>query len=277
MSAKAPLQLENVQKTLLLPLWGRAVETQKKKPLLHDPAAAEIIGKIDYNFSRIALYMSPITRLAWIARSLLCDRTIRNFLRQHPSAAIVNIGCGMDTTFERVDNGTLSWYDLDLPPVISLRRELLREDVRRKFLATSFLDDGWFRQLNTDDGVMFIAAGVFYYFDENDIRKFFNRLADNFPDCEVLFDACSPLGVRVANRKVIESSGMGESARLRWGINSAKEIRRWDPRFVLVDEYPLFKYLNWRLKFREMAGTFFSDRLNIMFMAHLRLAERSWR
>lgn len=273
MSTKIPVQLENVQKTLLLPLWGRAAETQKKKPILLDTTAVDIIKKIDYDFSRIALNISPISQLGWIARSLHIDRTIKQFMGKHPQATIVNIGCGLDTTFERIDNGKVYWYDLDLPAVISLRREFIRENERRKFLAYSFLDDTWFRQLRVVDSIMFIAAGVFYYFEENDIKNFFIKLADIFPDSEVVFDACSPLGVRVANKKVIQSGGMDESAVLKWGVESARKIQQWDSRFILVDEYQIFRNMKRSLSFKNKVGTLLSDTLNIMFMVHLRFSK----
>ncbi len=273
MPAKIPIQLKNVEKTLLLPLWGRAVEAQKKRPLLVDAAAVEIMKKIDYDFSTIALNISPITQLGWIARSIHIDRALKKFLQQHPRATIVNIGCGLDTTFERVDNGSLTWYDLDLPPVISLRRELIHENERRKFLACSFLDETWFRDLKIGDGIMFIAAGVFYYFEESDIRKFFIDLAENCPGSEIVFDACSPLGVRVANKKVIEGGGMDEGAILKWGLESANNIRQWDKRIVVAAEYRIFKNFKRRLSLRNKAGTMFSDLLNIMFMAHIRFAK----
>ena len=274
MPAKIPLQLENVQKSLLLPLWGRAVETQKEKPLLADAAAVEIIERIDYDFSRIALNISPISQLSWITRSLHIDRTIKRFIGKHPRATIVNIGCGLDTTFERIDNGKLCWYDLDLPSVISLRRKFIHEGARRKFLAHSFLDDTWFQQLSIVDGIMFVAAGVFYYFEENDIKKFFKNLADTFPNSEVVFDACSPFGVRVANKKVIQDGGMDENAVLKWGFESAGEIRQWDSRIILVDEYRIFKNMKRSLSFRNKVGTFISDRLNIMFIVHLRFSKQ---
>src|SRR5215468_8482667 len=106
-------ELRSVQKTLLLPLWGRAVEARKARPFLLDATADRIITGIDYDFSAIARNISYITRLARIARSLHTDRTTRTFLDRHPEATVVNLGCGLDTTFERVDNGRLRWFDLD--------------------------------------------------------------------------------------------------------------------------------------------------------------------
>jgi O-methyltransferase involved in polyketide biosynthesis len=270
MSRKLSIHLENVQETLLLPLWGRAVEAQKKKPLLIDTAAVDIINAIDYDFSTIARNINPISQLAWIARSLHIDRTIRQFLQEHPSATIVNIGCGFDTTFERVDNGMLTWYDLDLPDVIELRKVFLPEGERRKFLASSFLDDLWLHHLKIVDGIFFASAGVFYYFEEEEIKNFFIKLAGLFPKGEMLFDASSEFGVKVANKKVIEGGGMDKSAMLRWGCDSAQTIRKWDDRIALDEEYPLFAGIKRKLGFGNMIGTAFSDLMHIMRMIHLR-------
>lgn len=272
MPEKIAIDLGSVQKTLLLPLWGRAVETRKQKPLLIDTAAVQIIEKINYDFSTITNNMSEITRLAWIVRCLHIDRTIEQFLLRHPKAAIVNIGCGLDTTFNRIDNGSLKWYNLDLPDVIELRKNLIPEPKRSVCIAGSFLDENWFHQVTVDDSVLLIAAGVFYYFDEAEIKKFFIQLADIFPGSEIIFDAASPFGMKVANKKVIEAGGMDKTAFLKWGIETAKRIQTWDKRITLIDEYPMFKGMKKGLSFRNKYGTFLSDLLNIMFMVQLQFS-----
>jgi O-methyltransferase involved in polyketide biosynthesis len=271
MPEKTAIELGSVQKTLLLPLWGRALETRKQRPLMVDKLAAEIIDKIDFDFTVIANNMSEITRLAWIARCLHIDRTIGQFLTHHPKASIINIGCGLDTTFNRVDNGMRLWYDLDLQDVIALRKKLLKETERSRCIACSFLEDGWLSEVTNDQGVMFIAAGVFYYFTEDEIKGFFRKVADKFPQSELIFDIASVLGVRVANKKVIEAGGMDQQAVLKWGIDSARKIQDWDGRIMVVDEYPMFKNMKKNLSFRNAYGTFWSDRLKIMSMAHLKI------
>jgi O-methyltransferase involved in polyketide biosynthesis len=139
MAEKTNIDLGNVQITLLLPLWGRAIETQNPDPLLTDKMASDIINKINYDFTRISNNIHPVTQHEWIARSIHIDRTIKEFLIKYPEAVIVNIGCGLDTTFDRIDNGKLKWFDLDLPDVIKLRRKFIPEGDRRKFISCSFL------------------------------------------------------------------------------------------------------------------------------------------
>jgi len=166
---KIKVELGKVQKTLLLPLWGRAIESQKKDPRLIDKMAVEIINKIDYNFTTITKNMSWVSQFSWVARSLHIDKTILEFIKGKPKATIVNIGCGLDTTFERIDNGQILFYDLDLPDVINLRKQFFQKNERRKTISCSFLEDKWLSQLGAKDGILFIAAGVFYYFDEKQI------------------------------------------------------------------------------------------------------------
>lgn len=270
MSATNPIELGSVQKTLLLPLWGRAVETGSRHPLLVDDAAARIIASLDYDFSTIARNMSPISQLCWITRSLHMDRTVREFLERHPDATIVDLGCGLDTTFERVDNGRLRWYDLDLPDVIELRRRFIQESGRRTFLACSILDDGWLRQLEAADSIFFLAAGVFYYFEERQVHGLLSKLADTFPGSQLMFDAASPLGVKVANKKVIAAGGMDEGAILRWGLERAKDLESWDSRIAVVAEYPIFRNMKRGVSLQKKWGMLLSDFLRIMSMIHLR-------
>lgn len=269
MATANPAMLGSVQKTLLLPLWGRAVETRKPHPLLVDSAAVRIIDSIAYDFSTIAAHISFLSQLSWVARSLHIDRTIHQFLARCPSATIVNLGCGLDTTFERVDNGRLCWYDLDLPDVIELRSHYIQQGPRRQFIAASILDDVWMNSLANVDSVLFVAAGVLYYFSESEVKTVLRKLADRFPGSELVFDACSPRGVKMANKRVIRAAGMDEDAQLKWGLTKAADICAWDPRFTVLAEYPKFHGIKRTFTLKEKFGTLISDALRIMTMVHL--------
>jgi len=269
MTEKININLGNVQKTLFLPLWGRAEETKKKKPMLVDQTAARIIEQVDYDFSQMTRNMDELSQIAWIKRSLICDQVIREFLTSYPEGTIVNIGCGLDTTFDRIDNGKLKWYDLDLEDVIELRRKFIQESERRKFIASSFLDKEWLEGIEVKGNVLFFAAGVLYYFEEDQIKEFILRLADRFPGSEVLFDVASPIGVRVANKKVVESSGLDERSHLKWGLENKKVIPAWDSRIKIIRSYYYFQTL--RIGLRNILLGMLSDYLGIQYMLHLKL------
>jgi O-methyltransferase involved in polyketide biosynthesis len=271
MYAKISIELGNVQKTLFLPLYGRALETQKAHPLLSDPTAVRIIESVDYDFTTIARNVSELSLIAWITRSRCTDTAIRQFLQTHPRATIVNIGCGLDTTFERIDNGTLRWYDLDLPDVIELRRKFIQETPRRTFLACSFLEEDWLKDIEVTDNVMFIVDGVFYYFSEAEVREFFLRLVKYFPGSELFCDLSSPFGVKVANKQVISNTGLDEKSYLTWGIRDPHEILHWDTRLKILAVLYYFRESprQYPLNIRLIGA--FSDLMKIQYMVHFKI------
>ena len=106
MTLKFNPEVGSIQQTLFLPLWGRAVKSQKKHPRLVDATAVKIIERVNIDFSQAAANLDEITRIAWISRSLICDRVIRNFISAYPNGTVVNIGCGLDTTFTALITGS---------------------------------------------------------------------------------------------------------------------------------------------------------------------------
>jgi O-methyltransferase involved in polyketide biosynthesis len=273
LSEKIHIELGDVQKTLLLPLWGRAVETQKTTPLLIDHTATEIMKKIDYDFSEGTKHLSAISQLGWIVRSFHIDTMITQLIEKYPTSTIVNIGCGLDTTFDRIDNGQLSWYDVDLPDVIALRRKLIPEHKRRTCIASSFLSHDWLTQLTIQEKVLFIAAGVLYYFAEHQIKEFLTHLAEGFPGGEIVFDASSPVGIKMANKMVITASGMDEKSFLKWGLKRAKTLELWDRRIKIVEEYPMFRTVKNRFKLKDRIMAWFSDVFKIQYMVHVQFVK----
>jgi O-methyltransferase involved in polyketide biosynthesis len=271
MAEKIKIQLGKVQETLLLPLWGRAVETQKKSPRLIDYKALEIIETIDYDFSIISKNINPLVQYAWVARCHHFDGIIRKFLESHPSGTIMNIGCGMDTTFERIDNGKVRFYDFDLPDVISLRKNFFQETDRRHLMTGSLLDTGWFKEIDFSGGIMFLIAGVLYYFEAAQVKQFFLSLADYFHHYEAVFDSASPLGVKASNKKVLESGGMDKSAVLKWGIKTSSEIAAWDNRIEILSEFPMYTNMKKGFPLNMKFAFWISDILKIMSIIHIKV------
>lgn len=112
--------LSGVCETLLIPLYYRALESRCPDPLIQDPKAAEFVERVDYDFSK---FESPgEERVFAVMRARHFVQAVREFLSKHPDGSAVDIGCGLDTPFERVDNGTMGWYGLD-PEVIERRRQ----------------------------------------------------------------------------------------------------------------------------------------------------------
>jgi O-methyltransferase involved in polyketide biosynthesis len=192
---KVKINLSGISRTLLTPLWERAQFSKEHSSLFNDPKAIEIVDKLDYDFpmSPQIPFLSHLS-LLFAARAKQFDDAINAYIIKHPRASLVNIGCGLDTTFYRIDNGFIHWYDLDLPRVIELRKQLIPETERSTCIAKSILDPTWCKDLrNTDDGVFMIAGGVLMYFEESMVTQFFSLIADNLAGGEIVFDAPSKL------------------------------------------------------------------------------------
>jgi len=269
MKNKLAVELGNVQKTLLLPLWGRAIESRKTFPLLIDRKAVEIIEELDYDFDAMGKNLQELTKAAWVIRCLQADIVIKEFLKKYPSASIANIGCGLDTTFSRVDNGQINWYDLDLPDVIELRRNLIPIGDRQEALPFSlFHYDDWVDKIDKSNNVFLLSLGVLYYFGEASIRGFFRKMADSFPGAEMFIDLSSPFGLKAANKLVIKNSGMDESSFLKWGCKDARTITTWDDRIEIVKVYPFFAGRRYPVKSKFKA--LLLDILKLQYMCHIR-------
>ena len=129
MSETKSLTLSGVPETLLIPLYNRAMESQRPDAMVKDEKAVELVTKMPLDFSRVR--QIPMTELLKVMRIMFTrefDRYARDFLDRHPGAVVVHLGCGLDSRFERVDNGYVEWYDLDLPEVIDLRRKYLGDE-----------------------------------------------------------------------------------------------------------------------------------------------------
>src|SRR5512136_2443525 len=188
--------LNAVSQTLLIPLYFRALESQRPDALVRDPKAVELVGQLNYDFSGVQRMKNE--QVNFLLRMREFDRLARAFLAEHPGGVIVDLGCGLDTRFERVDNGQVNWYGLDLPEVIELRKEMLEETPRSHFIGCSVLDFSWMDALSGQAGkpILFLAEAMLVYLKEADVRRLVTALAERFPGADLVCDAYSPVVVR---------------------------------------------------------------------------------
>ncbi|MDR2794076.1 MAG: class I SAM-dependent methyltransferase [Treponema sp.] len=264
--------LQGVQKTALLPLWGRAVFSRLYPEILDDKESIRIINDLDYNFSEIEKAFGEYGGLCYIIRCRKIDAVIKRFVQEHPNATVVNIGAGFDTAFSRVDNGTIRWYDIDLIDVITLRKKIIPEGPRNTCIAKSIFDYSWIKDVhfNAEDGILFVSGGVFVYFMEDDVRNLFITLADNFPAGELYFDGQIKAALRVSNGMVKKSGHKG--AVMRFYINNPNVFTSWSPLLHLKSAEPYFKNIkrDARWKISTAMNMLFSDLLKMVNFYYLK-------
>ena len=247
MNDKIEVRLEGVPQTLLLPLLGRAKISQESYSPIKDTKAIELVQALNYDFSYL-LKQVGVATLFWMARAWHFDEAIKHYLKQHPAAVIVNLGAGLDTTFSRVDNGQLTWVDIDLPEVIALRQKLLPPSPREHYIAKSILDFSWIddiKQYGSD--FFFFAGGVFMYFTEAENKLIFSELAARFPRAELIFDSISKQGMIHASR-MLAASKM-QNAVMHWGLDNSDEIKAWSLNIHTVTKISNFKGIKGTYKF----------------------------
>jgi len=239
MAHKLTIEPQSVQETMFLPVWGRAKYSHLYPELLDDPIAEEIIGKIDYDFSKVEKGFDENSGIGWLVRARNFDDAIKEYIKKYPEATIINMGAGLDTTFFRVDNGKIAWYDLDLPDAIDFRKKLIPETSRSECIAKSAFDVSWFDDLDYEEekGIYIIAGGFFYYFEEPEIRRLVSSMAESFPDGGLIFDAISKAGLWFTNRMVKKTGNTGAEVHFSLG-NPLKRISGWSGNIEVAEWYP---------------------------------------
>jgi len=254
MSGISDQNLIGVTETLLLPLYIRALESQRPDAIIKDEKAVALIQNLAYDSSWMdQMKVGEDDKAFIILRNQEFDRCVRNFLDRHPQAVVVHIGCGLDSRFERVDNCQVEWYDLDLPEVIELRRKLIRgEGDRYHHLSCSALDNDWMDTVSMlqPSPTLFLAEGVFMYFEEAEAKELVLSLQEHFPGAELVFDAVSPYIVWTSNLRFARTK---IGARYHFGLKHGKDLEKWADGVRLLDEWFLLDHFEPRLaKFQWM-------------------------
>ncbi len=221
--AKHSIHLGPAQETLLVPLYARALETRRKRRILNDPKAVEMVASIDWDFPRFG------QRLRVFACSLRCavfDGLVADFLARHPAGTVVEIGVGLSTRFDRLDNGRIHWFDLDLPDSAALRRQFFTDTERRTTLAASVLDPDWIEAVRRSPGpYFFVAETVLVYLPEPRVKDALSQIARSFPGATIAFDTANRGAVNRGNRDFVRRN---IAARFAWACEDPIEIERWN-------------------------------------------------
>ncbi len=266
------------------PLWARAKYSQLYPEILTDTEAEQLIQKViathpeaETEFQAMEKFIDEFYGLTFLIRARTFDDIIKNFIDEHTKASIVNIGCGLDTTFSRVDNNRITWYDLDLPKAIAYRKRFLPESDRNRYIAKSVFDYSWFDTINfkRENGLFCFAGGFFHYFPENIVADLFRAMADKFPGGELFFDMPSKLGIRMVKRR-FQSYGI-HGVNIHFGLgNPEKQVHKWSDRLHVLEWFPLFARIprekRWKWRTRVMMRL--NDWLNVSKFVHVQFTSK---
>ncbi len=228
------VELNGAPETMLQTMYARAVYSQKPGHKFYDGKAIEIAKAFDYDFTRAEKDAAMSNGV--LARTILLDRMVRQFVDENPSGTVVNIACGLDTRFYRVDNGLIRWYDLDLPETIAVRRRFLREDGRVSMIACSAMDPSWAECITPDqEKVLVVIEGLSMYLTQRDVGQILGIIAARFSRVRVILEFMNPWIAGHVKEKSIEAS----QAKFTWGAKSGKEIAALCPALRWVEDVSL--------------------------------------
>lgn len=233
-SQRPAVDLGPVQETLLIPLYGRALETRKPNGLLHDPKAVQIVDALDYDFNKWPANGSP---LGACLRTTMFDQDVAAFLGENPSGTVVEIGCGLNTRFERLDNGQATWIELDLPDSMALRRQFFTDQPRRRMLSASVLDSGWMDEVERTGGpYCFVSEAVLFYLPGAQVAAVLRTLARRFPRAWLLMDTASTLMLE-SQQSHDAMKSLSKDAWFRWACDDPSSLGPWGARLVQTRDF----------------------------------------
>ena len=243
---KYHIEKNTVQETLVIPLYGRKMCSELYPRLFYDETAVRLMDKVDYDFSALAGKSKSVMHrfgflevamrqndLAWV---------VRDYLRTHPNAAVVNLGCGLDGTGRACDNGSCKIYNLDFPNVIAVRNELLPAGEREENIPCNLNDTAWFSRIDASGGAVFFASGVFYYFLTEQVKALVQAMADAFPGGVLVFDGANRTAVKMIAKTWLKSAKIQDVGAYFAVSDAPKEIGAWDSRLQVTSRGYMLGY-----------------------------------
>ena len=253
--------------TKILRSYTRAKESGKKDAKIKDDMAMEIVSKLDYDFSKAD--QDKTMAYGVIARTIVLDHMVEQYLQENLNTIVVNIACGMDTRCYRMQGKYLRWYNIDLPETMQIRSQFLQElasylpetmQIRSQFLkengpifqiAKSAMDASYTDEMTYNgENVLVVIEGLSMYLSEPDIRQIFSIIESAFQNATVLIETMSPFVVSHIKEKSIE----GSNAKFTWGVRNGRELSKLLPAFTYITEVSLVEGMKKMMPIYHLLG-----------------------
>ena len=255
---KYKIEKNTVQETLIIPLYSRKLCSELYPNIYRDETAVRLIDEIDYDFSEVEKnsrsLMQRFGALEVAMRQNDLAFEVRDYLKDHPKAAVINLGCGLDSTGRSCDNGSCKIYNLDFPDVIAVRDKLLSAGDREQNVPCDLNDTAWFSQIDASNGAVFFASGVFYYFLIEQVKALVQKMANAFPGSVLVFDAANRTAVKMIAKTWLKSAKIKDVGAYFAVSDAPKEIGAWDSRLQVTSRGYMLGYND--LKDPSVSGFF---------------------
>lgn len=231
---KQKIQLTGVNETMLMPVYARALESRKKNAAFYDETAVKTVESLDYNFKQHG--KNKLNVWGCISRAIILDREAAAYIAQHPDCSVINMACGLDDRFSRVDNGKITWYNIDLESVMEIRKTIVPVRDRAVEITSSILDFDWMKEIENKDQVLIIAEGILPYLEEADVKKLYDAVAASFKSCTLLLELMSSF--LVEHQKMHDTVKITNAA-FRFGIQNSEDFTQLCPMYKMTGDFNL--------------------------------------
>lgn len=214
------INLSSTASTLLITLYSRAAMS-KNNMILKDKKAEEIISISGYDQKK--LQVSKKLQALLTLRAYIIDEHTRKFIEKYNGDCnIIQLGCGLDSRYIRINNKQVKWYDLDFYATIEMRKKYYKKDVNYKMIASNVCNFTWFDKIeNLDKPTLIIGEGLFMYLNKDENKLVLNKLCSTFKDCELILDVFNTPSVAFSK---FAPSLRKLNANLSFGFNNHKTI-----------------------------------------------------
>ncbi|MCL1942245.1 MAG: class I SAM-dependent methyltransferase [Candidatus Azobacteroides sp.] len=211
-------ELTGDKSTLFITLYAKAKDYHSDRSILHDKKAAKIVDRINADLS---LFQGKAD-VATVIRAKHYDDWTKEFIQKHKNPLIVQLGCGLDSRYERVNPpSSVIWFDIDFPDVISYRKRFYSEKPGEyHMLGESITNSRWFREIPFERPALIIAEGVFEYLDKEQVCRLLRQLTDYLHKGELIFDVISSFSMKISRKKLNKNMGAAH----KWAVNNLKEV-----------------------------------------------------
>ena len=219
MKGKIKPTINGSAETMLQSFYARAQYSKRRNHKFNDAKAVELVDKIDYDFSAAA--KDSAMGKGVIARTIVFDELVKNFIEKNPGCTVVNIACGLDTRFYRMDNGKITWYNLDLPETIAIRNQIFEESGRVSTIGISALDSAWPKEVKVRGKMLFIIEGLSMYLTAEENGKILKVIKDNFDNAYILMECLAKTWIK---KEGIEKSIQQTGSKFVFGADHFEDL-----------------------------------------------------
>ena len=189
--------MDSVNKTLYIPLYGKAY-VSRRNLILHDPSAESI-------WEAEGFPLKGKAKSKWLAynmgmRSRVFDRWVQEKIAAFPEAAVLHLGCGLDSRMQRLNATHTLWFDVDFPEVITERRKYFPEGDSYRMIPSDIRDAAWMEQISADTAIV-VMEGVSMYLTTEELTAFLETLSNHVSKIHLLMDSYTAFAAKATKYK----------------------------------------------------------------------------